>query len=520
MSLLSANPNATFLTAVQAMTKDTPGHFAPFNAMWQIMLDNDALMWIALSNSAGQDVAFAQRLAAAEQTNAVQSDQILALFSAIDQLQQQVATLQGGTGSTGGNSANITVSFASAATPDAPSAFTATSASSGGAIVANEWSYGDGTVGSGVNVSHTYTSAGRYDVTLLARDGNGASKSVTSRHLVLPPFSRRMPAGGGGQDNYPVSAYYAAAQSTDPETGPPRQTSPEDYSPVSFHLPLTFGPFAPSSAKLRLQGISNAHIDTTLNGATVAISYKYGGAAYQLLANLPVTTPVNGLIDVTFDLPAGFAAGDIWILVEPPRLDQFGFIISSAEILLDYPAEANSPSAMNQSVAFVPRMAARTLTGNDYASFIVGAGEFSTPITRNALLFRARKPYDPLSGQFKVCTAQDATSFAYMLPANATVTGAAVEGDVTITAANGATGGGASLSATPSGGAAATHALVHGEHFSLPVTLASTKGSVDLALQTTMPALTATAANSNQGQEADYKLTVSNLVLRVSFTTP
>ena len=175
---------------------------------------------------------------------------------------------------------------------------------------------------------------------------------------------------------------------------------------------------------------------------------------------------------------------------------------------------------MNQSVAFVPRMAARTLTGNDYASFIVGAGEFSSPITRNALLFRARKPYDPLSGQFKVCTAQDATSFAYMLPANATVTGAAVEGDVSITAVNGATGGGAALSATPSGGAAATHALVHGEHFSLPLTLAANKGSVDLALQTTMPALTATAANSNQGQEADYKLTVSNLILRIAFTVP
>lgn len=508
---LIGNPYAALNLQLVAFTSTLPrASHEIMNALWQQFLDNDAGVEFRVRQ-------LESRVQQLEQTNAVQADQIMALFNAISTLQTSGT---GGTGGTGGGASVITVSFTSAATPDTASTFSANSASSGGAIVANEYAFGDGTVGSGVNVSHAYTTAGRYDVTLLARDGTGASKSVTNRHLVLPPFSRRMPAGGGGQDNYPVTASYAAAQYTDPETGPPQQISPENFSPVSFHLPLAFGPFAPSSAKLRLQGVSNARVVGTNTGPTVAISYKYGGAAYQSLANLPVATPVNGLIDATFDLPAGFAAGDIWILVEPPRLDQVGFAISSAELLLDYPAEANSPSAMNQSVAFVPRMAARTLTGNDYASFIVGAGEFSSPITRNALLFRARKPYDPLSGDFKVCTALDATSFAYMLPANATVTGAAVEGDVTITAVNGATGGGAALSATPSGGAAATHALAHGEHFSLPVTLASTKGSVDLALQTTMPALTSTAANSNQGQEADYKLTVSNLVLRVSFTTP
>lgn len=506
---LIGNPYAALNLQLVAFTSTLPrASHEIMNTLWQQFLDNDAGVEFRVRQ-------LESRVQQLEQTNAVQADQIMALFNAISTLQTSGT---GGTGGTGGGASVITVSFTSAATPDTASTFSANSASSGGAIVANEYAFGDGTVGSGVNVSHAYTTAGRYDVTLLARDGTGASKSVTNRHLVLPPFSRRMPAGGGGQDNYPVSASYQAAQYTDPDVGPAKLISPEQVQDIGCHLPIAFGPFAPSGAKLRLQGLSTAYPDNTQNGATVGVYVKYGSGEYQLVSNLAVTRPNNSFVDVTFDLPAGFAGGDIWIKVTPPHIDNFSFTISSAEVIFDYPAEANSPSAMNQSIAFTPRMATRTITGNNYAVFAVSVGESVTPITRDAIQFRARKPYTFSSFETYILT--DATSFAYMLPANATATGAVIEGDVSITAVNGATGGGATLSATPSGGAAATHALVNGEHFSLPVNLASTKGSVDLALQTTMPALTSTAANSNQGQEADYKLTVSNLVLRVSFTTP
>lgn len=440
------------------------------------------------------------------------------IYSQLAALKAQIGSGTGGTGGTGTTPSVITVNFTSVAAE--PSQFTASASSTGGAIVATEWSFGDGATGNGTNTTHTYAAPGRYDVTVLARDGTGASKSAAGRHLVPPPFSRRMPAGGGSQDNYPIVASYVAAQYTDPEVGPPKLISPEEITETSFHLSAPLGPFVPTSGKVRLMGDSTAYTDNTQNGATVGVFVKYGNGDYQQLANLPVSQNLNGFIDATFDLPSGFASGDIRIRVSPPHIDNFSFRISSAEILLDYPDEGSSPVPINQTVTFAPRMATRAITGPSYAGFAVGVGESVTPILRNAIQFRARQPYNGLSGKFEIYTLTDSTSVAYLLPTGANITGAFIEGDVSIAASNGASGGGATLNATPSGGAAATHALVQGEHFSLPVTLANHQGAVALTLQTTMPALTATAQNSNQGQEADYKLTVSNLILRIAFTVP
>lgn len=46
-----------------------------------------------------------------------------------------------------------------------------------GTIVAHDWDFGDGTTGSGANVSHTYGRAGSYTVILTVTDNGGASAS-------------------------------------------------------------------------------------------------------------------------------------------------------------------------------------------------------------------------------------------------------------------------------------------------------------------------------------------------------
>jgi formylglycine-generating enzyme required for sulfatase activity len=48
-----------------------------------------------------------------------------------------------------------------------------------GYIVSYAWDFGDGTTGSGVNVTHVYTAAGSYRVTLTVTDDGGLSSSVT-----------------------------------------------------------------------------------------------------------------------------------------------------------------------------------------------------------------------------------------------------------------------------------------------------------------------------------------------------
>lgn len=48
-----------------------------------------------------------------------------------------------------------------------------------GSITAYSWSFGDGGSSSGVNVSHTFSAAGNYSVTLTVHDDGGAADSTT-----------------------------------------------------------------------------------------------------------------------------------------------------------------------------------------------------------------------------------------------------------------------------------------------------------------------------------------------------
>jgi PKD repeat protein len=71
---------------------------------------------------------------------------------------------------------------------NAPLTVTCTSSTSGGTPpYSNSWSFGDGQTGNGASVSHTYTSAGSYQVTLTVSDSSGKSASKSTMILVATP---------------------------------------------------------------------------------------------------------------------------------------------------------------------------------------------------------------------------------------------------------------------------------------------------------------------------------------------
>ena len=61
----------------------------------------------------------------------------------------------------------------------------------GGTIVSYLWNFGDGTTGTGVNPSHTYTAVGQYTVTLTVTDNDGATHTTTTISYITntPPVA-------------------------------------------------------------------------------------------------------------------------------------------------------------------------------------------------------------------------------------------------------------------------------------------------------------------------------------------
>lgn len=58
------------------------------------------------------------------------------------------------------------------------------SSDDGGKIASYHWTFGDGTEGDGITVSHQYAAAGSYDVSLTVTDDLGGSASITQRYNV------------------------------------------------------------------------------------------------------------------------------------------------------------------------------------------------------------------------------------------------------------------------------------------------------------------------------------------------
>ena len=58
-----------------------------------------------------------------------------------------------------------------------------------GAITAYNWNFGDGTIGTGPNPTHTYATAGTYNITLMVMDGDGAVDSNSATATIAPVTS-------------------------------------------------------------------------------------------------------------------------------------------------------------------------------------------------------------------------------------------------------------------------------------------------------------------------------------------
>ncbi|HEY1118851.1 MAG TPA: PKD domain-containing protein, partial [Acidimicrobiales bacterium] len=67
--------------------------------------------------------------------------------------------------------------------------FASTSTDADGAVVAQEWSFGDGGTSTEVGPSHTYAAAGTYDVTLTVTDDKGATGTITQQVTVAEPVN-------------------------------------------------------------------------------------------------------------------------------------------------------------------------------------------------------------------------------------------------------------------------------------------------------------------------------------------
>jgi subtilisin family serine protease len=91
----------------------------------------------------------------------------------------------GGGGGTPNNPPTASFTFT---TSDLTASFNAGgSLDSDGTIASYSWNFGDGTTGSGVTVSHTYTTGGTYTVALTVTDDGGATGSISKSVTVTAP---------------------------------------------------------------------------------------------------------------------------------------------------------------------------------------------------------------------------------------------------------------------------------------------------------------------------------------------
>ena len=65
-----------------------------------------------------------------------------------------------------------------------------------GAVSSYQWNFGDGTTGSGVNESHTYTAPGSYSVSLTATGPSGLTSTVTQPNVITVGAPSTLPVAG------------------------------------------------------------------------------------------------------------------------------------------------------------------------------------------------------------------------------------------------------------------------------------------------------------------------------------
>ena len=83
-------------------------------------------------------------------------------------------------------------------------------------VVNWQWDFGDGTIGSGANVEHTYSAVGTYMVTLIVTDNNGCSDTVTDSVKVKDIFTLYVPSAFTPDADGKNDLFYATGITVDP----------------------------------------------------------------------------------------------------------------------------------------------------------------------------------------------------------------------------------------------------------------------------------------------------------------
>ena len=146
-----------------------------------------------------------------------------------------------------------------------------------------EWSFGDGTSGSGVNVSHTYAQDGVYNVRLIVRDALGLADTVMTTVTV----SNVAPAiaAFSGATLLPGETYTATGSFTDP--GADAWSATVDYDDGS------------GVGALALAGktFSLSHTYASAGTFTVTVRVSDDDATSSRTATVTVLTPAQGVVN-------------------------------------------------------------------------------------------------------------------------------------------------------------------------------------------------------------------------------
>ncbi|ABW35067.1 PKD domain containing protein (plasmid) [Deinococcus geothermalis DSM 11300] len=244
MADLTGTQQVTLTLTVQAFSTSTRAHADVFNAMWQLMLNNDATIAAlldALTNRVNQlagnhvsvqDVAGLQdalngkanvghghaMAEVAGLTDALNGKanvghahsigevaglnealnsrtlvghnhavaEITGLPAELADLKARLTALERGGSNTGSDGITADFTVTNGGTPGLVTfRATATSSEPDATITSYDWAFGDGTTASGANVTHTYSGNGPYVAALTVRNSAGSSRVV--RKTVTPP---------------------------------------------------------------------------------------------------------------------------------------------------------------------------------------------------------------------------------------------------------------------------------------------------------------------------------------------
>ena len=140
-----------------------------------------------------------------------------------------------------------------------------------GTVVSYAWNFGDGSTGTGVTASHTYSTAGTYSVTLTVTDNGGATNSVSQNVTVTAPIQPPVASFTSSVSN--LTASFDGSGSSDP-----------DGTVVSYAW--NFGDGSTGT------GVTASHTYSTAGTYSVTLTVTdNGGATNSVSQNVTVTAP-------------------------------------------------------------------------------------------------------------------------------------------------------------------------------------------------------------------------------------